>query len=141
MERISLTGGINPAAVQINRAEASARVPPQVPGDDQVKRIESAAPRTDVGYVAEVREEEPSTEEIQRRAVETVRQAINEAGVAIEDGSRLVIRHDDTTGRFVYEFRDPSTDEVVQQFPAEEVLKALASFRQALTGTALDREV
>lgn len=81
-----------------------------------------------------------SAEEIQRRAVEAVRGAINEAGAAIDAGARLVIRKDDDTGRFVYEFRDSGTDEVVKQFPAEEVLRALASFRQAMTGKVLDRQ-
>ncbi|HEY4544811.1 MAG TPA: flagellar protein FlaG [Pedomonas sp.] len=81
-----------------------------------------------------------TAEEIQRRTAEVVRTAIEDAGAAIDAGSKLVIRKDDDTGRFVYEFRDPHTDEVVKQFPAEEVLESLARFRQAMIGKVLDRQ-
>lgn len=81
-----------------------------------------------------------SAEEIQRRSAEVIRTAIDEAGAAIDAGSKLVIRKDDDTGRFVYEFRNPDTDEVLKQFPAEEVLESLARFRQAMTGKVVDRQ-
>ena len=81
-----------------------------------------------------------SAEEIQRRSAEVSRPAIDEAGAAIDAGSKLVIRKDDDTGRFVYEFRNPDTDEVLKQFPAEEVLESLARFRQAMTGKVVDRQ-
>ena len=81
-----------------------------------------------------------SAEEIQRRTAEVVRTAIEEAGAAIDAGSKLVIRKDDDTDRFVYEFRNPDTGEVLKQFPAEEVLESLARFRQAMTGKVVDRQ-
>lgn len=81
-----------------------------------------------------------SVEDIQRRSAEVIRSAIEEAGAAIDAGSKLVIRKDDDTGRFVYEFRNPQTDEVVKQFPAEEVLEAMARFRQAAAGKVVDRQ-
>ncbi len=81
-----------------------------------------------------------SAEEIQRRTAEVVRTAIEEAGAAIDAGSKLVIRKDEGTDRFVYEFRNPDTDEVLKQFPAEEVLESLARFRQAMMGKVVDRQ-
>lgn len=81
-----------------------------------------------------------SMEDIQRRSAEVIRTAIEEAGAAIDAGSKLVIRKDNDTGRFVYEFRNPETDEVVKQFPAEEVLAAMARFRQAVAGKVVDRQ-
>lgn len=84
--------------------------------------------------------EAENAEDVQRKVAEVVRGAIEDAGAAIDAGSKLVIRKDDDTGRFVYEFRDPSTDEVVKQFPSEEVLESLARFRQAMIGKVVDRQ-
>lgn len=140
MDRITPTGGNAPAVVQSGGTVAVAsKSSPVVP----VERV-SVGSGQQRGFLATRAEsgnsEDPSAEEIQRRAVEAVRTAINDAGAAIDAGSKLVIRKDDDTGRFVYEFRDPSTDEVVKQFPAEEVLQAIASFRQAMTGKVVDRQ-
>lgn len=140
MDRITLTGQGAPAVVQSGGAIAVAsRSAPVMP----VERVSTGSGQQGRLFADQAKagnSEELSAEEIQRRAVEAVRGAINEAGAAIDAGARLVIRKDDDTGRFVYEFRDSGTDEVVKQFPAEEVLRALASFRQAMTGKVLDRQ-
>jgi|GEM_PF-2292097 FlaG protein. len=133
MDSIMLTGHSGPAAVQSGGTIAGiSRSVSEVPNVRRsVRAMEPGSERQD-GL---------SAEEIQRRAVEMVRAAVDEAGAAIDQGSRLVIRKDEETGRFIYEFRNPHTNELVRQFPAEEVLKALASFRQAATGQIMDRQV
>ncbi|MCH8685087.1 flagellar protein FlaG [Pedomonas mirosovicensis] len=140
MDRITLAGHGAPAAIRNGDSVAGvSRSSAVLPGDAGERAAArqhdgegaGAARRSDAGL---------SPEEIQRRAVEVVRSAINEAGEAIEQNARLVIRKDEDTGRFIYEFRDPNTDELVRQFPAEEVLRALVSFRQAMTGKVLDSQ-
>jgi len=141
MDRITLAGHSAPAAVQSGGTIAGASKSSPVASRENVQigsgQVQDGKHAVQTGSL---NEEALSAEEIQRRAVEVVRTAVNEAGAAIDQGSRLVIRKDDGTGRFIYEFRDPNTGELVHQFPAEQVLKTLASFRQAMTGKVLDRQ-
>jgi len=141
MDRITLAGHSAPAAVQSGGAIAGVSKSSPVVFSENVQIAQSQVPGSVAVAVADrAGDEDLSAEEIQRRAVEVIRGAVNEAGAAIDQGSRLVIRKDDDTDRFIYEFRDPSTGEVVKQFPAEQVLQALASFRQAMTGKVVDRQ-
>ena len=52
---------------------------------------------------------------------------------------RLQIEHDDDAGRFVYKVIDKETGNIEDQFPAEEMLKILAYYRQ-LEGLFVDDE-
>lgn len=140
MDRITLAGHGAPAVVQSGGAIAVASQSSPVSPVDKVSSGSGNRHGSPQGSQDVWSTEGLSAEEIQRRAVEAIRTAINEAGAAIDEGSRLVIRKDADTGRFVYEFRDANTDEVVKQFPAEQVLQALASFRQAMTGKVVDRQ-
>lgn len=140
MERITLTGSQAPAMVQSVGSVASASRSSPVTPVESVSLVSGQQNGSLARQAGTGGDTELSAEEIQRRAVEIVRTAINEAGAEIDAGTRLVIRKDEDSGRFVYEFRNPSTGEVTRQFPAEEVLKALASFRQAMTGQVIDRQ-
>ncbi len=59
--------------------------------------------------------------------------------VAQGDGVRLSISYDEGTGRFIYRGLDPSTGEVVRQYPPDELLERAARLRE-LRGVAIDRE-
>lgn len=52
---------------------------------------------------------------------------------------KLQIEHDENAGRFVYKVVDRESGEVEDQFPAEEMLKILAYYRQ-LEGIIVDDE-
>lgn len=52
---------------------------------------------------------------------------------------KLQIEHDENAGRFVYKVVDRQSGEVEDQFPAEEMLKILAYYRQ-LEGIVVDDE-
>lgn len=58
-------------------------------------------------------------------------------------GTRLRIDLDDETGRFVYKGIDIETGDVVNQFPADEILKYLSFMREreGLEGIVVDEEV
>jgi uncharacterized FlaG/YvyC family protein len=74
------------------------------------------------------------------RAVEKIRAALNTAGADIPANVALVIRMDREANRFVYEFRDPTSEEVLRQYPDKEVLAALAAYRQQSTGVMVDEK-
>lgn len=136
MDRITLAGHSAPAVVQNSGAAAVAsKFSPVSPVETVSNASSNRHGSSNIWHSDEL-----SAEDVQRKAVEAVRTAVNEAGAAIDEGSRLVIRKDDDTGRFVYEFRHSQTGELVRQFPAEQVLQALASFRQAMTGKVVDRQ-
>jgi len=52
---------------------------------------------------------------------------------------KLQIEHDENAGRFVYKVVDRESGEIEDQFPAEEMLKILAYYRQ-LEGIVVDDE-
>ena len=132
MDGVTLTGSRGPAVIQ-NPETASAVRQGQPPAST------SPASSTDTTVLPAPRDSTGATDE-KRSAVEKVLKAIDDAGNDIASGARLVIRMDEDSGRFVYEFRDPRSDEVVRQFPAESVLKALAAYRQAAAGVVLDQQ-
>ena len=70
---------------------------------------------------------------------EKVLEALNAAGASLPNNSRLAIRVDREANRYVYEFRDPDTGDVLAQYPDKEVLAALAASRQATTGLTIDQ--
>ncbi len=72
------------------------------------------------------------------RAVEKVRAALNAAGADIPKHAQLLIRVDRDANRYVYEFRDATSQEVIRQYPDKEVLAALSAYRQESTGAAVD---
>jgi uncharacterized FlaG/YvyC family protein len=73
-------------------------------------------------------------------ALRRVKELAEVLGPEIPLESKLTIRRDEGAGRFVYEFRDPKTDEVVRQFPAKEVLAVLQAMRQPSSGLLLDNK-
>ncbi len=73
-----------------------------------------------------------------QRAVERVSSALKAAGADVPTQAKVLIRVDKDTQRYVYEFRDAETDEVLRQYPDKEVLAALAAYRQAPTGLSVD---
>lgn len=77
---------------------------------------------------------------VARQSAQKVVDIINDAASAIDLGAKLVIRKDDGSGRFVYEFRNPTNNDLVRQFPAEDVLRALSAFKEAAVGKTLDQK-
>jgi flagellar protein FlaG len=57
--------------------------------------------------------------------------------VKAKTNTHLVIEKDEVSGGYVYKSVDPQTGEVLQQFPREEVLRAIAAMRAA-EGQILD---
>ena len=136
MDGVTLTGSRGPAVIQ-NPETASAVRQGQPPASTSQASSTGTPVLPAPGDSA--RDSASATDE-KRSAVEKVLKAIDDAGNDIASGARLVIRMDEDSGRFVYEFRDPRSDEVVRQFPAESVLKALAAYRQAAAGVVLDQQ-
>jgi uncharacterized FlaG/YvyC family protein len=73
-----------------------------------------------------------------RSAVERAKDLLGALGDSALSGSRLSIRRDQDSGSFVYEFRDPKSGDLVRQFPAEPVLKAMAAQRKDVAGALVD---
>jgi uncharacterized FlaG/YvyC family protein len=71
----------------------------------------------------------------------TLRATLKQIAGSFEPGSKLVIRRDSDANRFVYEFRDGKTGDLVRQFPEEDVLKALAAYRDRATGGLLNNKI
>ncbi|MFQ5533287.1 MAG: flagellar protein FlaG [Sphingomonadales bacterium] len=97
-------------------AVASEIVVPAEPAD----RVDSAVPEDPIARVSEVIDE--FLDEI--KGPET----------------RLNIDRDEETGQFVYQSIDRETGEVQRQFPPEEILKRIATFRE-IQGLIYDDEV
>ncbi len=76
-----------------------------------------------------------------QRAVEKVSAALKAAGADVPAQAKVLIRVDKDTQRYVYEFRDAQTDEVLRQYPDKVVLAALAAYRQTPTGLSVDEAV
>jgi uncharacterized FlaG/YvyC family protein len=51
----------------------------------------------------------------------TVGEVLTELAKTMPEGSRLSIRRDGDAKRFIYEFRDPVSNEVIRRFPAESI--------------------
>lgn len=56
------------------------------------------------------------------------------------DNRRLRIEEDETSGLFIYQFVDEKSGEIVEQFPAEEILKLITRIRKA-EGIVFDESV
>jgi len=59
---------------------------------------------------------------------------------SLPDNSKLQISQDKDTGTFVYRSIDPSTGEVIRQWPPEQLLKLRESLRQ-MDGMIVDQHV
>jgi uncharacterized FlaG/YvyC family protein len=94
--------------------------------------------RTGVENTATVSVVDETVKKETNRAVEKVRAAMNASGADIPRNMELLVRVDQKTNRYVYEFRDPVKKQVVRQYPDKEVLAALAAYREETTGVAVD---
>lgn len=82
------------------------------------------------------------TADRQRRAVAAVKDALSKSsGVALPQHSRLVVIADKESGRYVYEFQDPATGEVIVQYPDKHVLAVLAAANVATQGALVSRKI
>ena len=80
---------------------------------------------------------EPDPREL---ALERLKSVLTEVADQLPPNAKLVIRRDEESNRFVYEFTDPVTGEVTRQFPTEEVLAAMRAAKQPAAGVMLDRK-
>ena len=130
---------IAPQVSIANVAPAVTVVPPATPS----KEI------TPAGNTARVRPDTSSSSGVGGGAQATgeddeVRQASEAQGPRITGrqltdlgGERLAILHDDEANRFVYQSIDEESNEVERQYPTEQDLERLASFRE-LAGQVVD---
>jgi uncharacterized FlaG/YvyC family protein len=124
------------------------RPTPLVPSQEagQRTKVEPAAQETPATMSLQAQQTKAAEEAAELSKAEQVakdarlREMLDRLASAFQPNSKLVIRLDQTTDRFVYEFRDGSTDELVRQFPAEDVLRALAAYREAVPGKLLNQQ-
>ncbi len=82
------------------------------------------------------------TSERQRRAVNAVKDALSKAsGVVLPPQSKLIVVADKDSGRYVYEFQDPVTGEIIVQYPDKHVLAVLAAANVAAQGAVVSRRI
>ncbi len=78
----------------------------------------------------------------QRRAVAAVRDALAKSnGITLPHNTKLVVIADKESGRYVYEFQDPATGEIIVQYPDKHVLAVLAAANVAAQGALVSRKV
>jgi len=88
------------------------------------------------------KEKEDATREFEKKQVdlEAVARELDKFIPDAQSNTKLRIDKDESTGRFVYKGVNPDTGEVVRQFPAEDVLAVIRSYRN-VAGLVVDGEV
>ena len=75
------------------------------------------------------------TADRQHRAIAAVKDALQKAGgIELPKQSKLVVRADKDSNRYVYEFHDPVTGEIIVQYPDQHVLNALTAYSLSARG-------
>ena len=92
-------------------------------------------PDVDRKTSAATREADPDPRE---QALERLKSVLADVADQLPPNAKLVIRRDEESRRFVYEFTDPVTGEVTRQFPTEEVLAVMRAAKQSTSGVILD---
>lgn len=106
--------------------------PARAPADPSSAQARNAQPKPQTtGGVTEVSKE---------LDLAKVSQTLVELAKSMPEGSKLSIRRDAQAARFVYEFRDPVSNEVIRRFPAETVNQALELTKRG-QGTRVDDRV
>ncbi len=82
------------------------------------------------------------TSDRQKRAIAAVHDALaKSSGISLPPETKLVVIADKDSGRYVYEFQNPITGEIIVQYPYKEVLTALAAANVSARGAVISKRV
>jgi len=109
---------------------------------DGSEAFQSGKPASSPPPAPTARENEKAARELDKKQVdlEAVAREMDKFIPDAQSNTKLRIDKDESTGRFVYKGVNSDTGEVVKQFPAEDVLAVIRSYRE-VAGLVIDGEV